>query len=75
MLLDRRILIEKEIAKLKKECAEMYLELVVHNNIAQLGDIYLSEYYLKREKLSSLQTDLMLVNHLIESQDSATKIT
>ena len=63
MLKDRRVLIEQEIEKTIKEGSKLYLQLVVDwpdgvNNS--------HTYHQLREKTTSLQFELQLINQLIE---------
>jgi hypothetical protein len=60
MLKDRRVLLEQEIVKLHQEAASMYLNLVRTNS-----DLLNNSYQELRERISSLEFDLNIVNQLI----------
>ena len=61
MLKDRRVLLEEEIKKAHTEAANMYLSIAVGNN----GSVSSVEYRALRERITSLQFDLNVVNQLI----------
>lgn len=60
MLKDRRVLLEQELAKALETAAAMYLDLVTHN-----GDVASAEYQALKDRVTSLQFDLNVVNQLI----------
>lgn len=60
MLKDRRVLLEQEIKKAHDEAASMYLDIVINN-----GNLYNEEYQTLKEKISTLEFDLNIVNQLI----------
>lgn len=60
MLKDRRVLLEQELAKAHETAATMYLDLVTHN-----GDVSSAEYQALKDRVTSLQFDLNVVNQLI----------
>ena len=61
MLVDRKVLIEKDIAALTSECADLYFRMVLK------GEPSLRGYYeIKMQHLSSLKGDLDIINHLLE---------
>jgi hypothetical protein len=61
MLKDRRVLIESEIEKWKKEAANLYFEIVIkgHTNLN-------TQYQHSQKVLSGFRNDLQAVNYLIE---------
>lgn len=61
MLHDRKELVEREIKKLYKSAATMYLHIVTTN-----GDIHSKEYQDLKERISDLEYDLSMINKLIE---------
>lgn len=61
MLIDRKLLIEKEIESLTEECAKMYLVMVRADDTTLLA-----QYETKKAELASLQTDLELTERSIE---------
>jgi len=61
MLRDRKALLEQEIRKAQSEAANMYLSIVVGGN----GDVHSKEYQELKDKISSLNFDLNIVNQLI----------
>ncbi len=61
MLRDRKALLEQELSSLKAEAAHMYLSIAVGGN----GDVHSKEYQDLKEKISSLNFDLNMVNQLI----------
>jgi hypothetical protein len=61
MLKDRRLLLEQEIKKAHTEAANMYLSIVVSNH----AEIPSPEYQALRDRITSLQFDLNVVNQLI----------
>ena len=61
MLKDRRELMEKEIDKQKQKCFSMY------KAICSDGAYTKNEYDVTLSKLSSMITELALVNEMIES--------
>lgn len=61
MLRDRKALLEQEIRKAQSEAANMYLSLVVGGT----GDVHSKEYQELKDKISSLNFDLNIVNQLI----------
>ena len=60
MLVDRRELLEHDVRKLHAEAASMYFDIVTHNK-----DVNSLEYQALKEKISSLEFDLNVVNRLI----------
>jgi hypothetical protein len=60
MLKDRRVLLEEEINKLKKEAAYLYFEIAIngHQLNAQYKDV--------QRRLLERRNDLQSVNYLIE---------
>ena len=60
MLRDRRVLLEQELAKAHEAAAAMYLDLVTHN-----GDVASAEYQALKNRVTSLQFDLNVINQLI----------
>jgi hypothetical protein len=60
MLRDRKALLEQEIKRAHTEAANMYLSLAVGG-----GDVRSKEYQDLKEKITSLQFDLNMVNQLI----------
>ena len=61
MLKDRRLLLEQEIKRAHTEAANMYLSIVVSNH----SEIPSPEYQALRDRITSLQFDLNVVNQLI----------
>jgi len=61
MLKDRRLLLEQEIKKAHSEAANMYLSIVVSNH----ADVPSPEYQALKDRITSLQFDLNVVNQLI----------
>jgi len=62
MLTDRRALLEHEIKKAHDDAAAMYLSIVVSG-----ADVNDPEYQVLKERVSSLQFDLNIVNRLIHN--------
>ena len=62
MLTDRRALLEHEIKKAHDEAAAMYLSIVISG-----ADVNDPEYQVLKERVSSLQFDLNIVNRLIHN--------
>lgn len=60
MLRDRKALLEQEIKRAHTEAANMYLSLAVGG-----GDVRGKEYQDLKEKITSLQFDLNIINQLI----------
>jgi hypothetical protein len=60
MLKDRRVLLEKELARAHDSASKLYLHIVTNN-----GDVADPEYYILKDKITSLQFDLNIVNQLI----------
>ena len=60
MLKDRRALLEQEINKAHDEAAALYLHIVTGG-----GDVHDPEYQVLKNKITSLQFDLNIVNQLI----------
>ena len=60
MLKDRRVLLEQELTKAHEAAAAMYLDIVTHN-----GDVANPEYHAIKDRITSLQFDLNVVNQLI----------
>jgi hypothetical protein len=61
MLRDRKALLEQEIKKAHSEAASMYLSLVIGGS----GDVHSKEYQELKEKISTMNFDLNVVNQLI----------
>jgi hypothetical protein len=60
MLKDRRVLLEQDLAKAHEQAAAMYLDIVTHD-----GDVASPEYQALKNRVTSLQFDLNVVNQLI----------
>lgn len=60
MLRDRKALLEQEIRKAHDAAANMYLSIAISG-----GDVHSKEYQDLKEKISSLNFDLNIVNQLI----------
>lgn len=60
MLKDRRVLLEQDLKKAHEAAAAMYLDIVTHN-----GDVASAEYQALKNRVTSLQFDLNVVNQLI----------
>ena len=60
MLRDRKALLEQEIKKSHHDAAHMYLTLAIGG-----GDVHSKEYQDLKEKITSLQFDLNVINQLI----------
>jgi len=60
MLKDRRVLLENEITKAHDRVSKMYLEIVTTD-----GDVHSPEYQALKDKITSLEFDLNVVNKLI----------
>jgi uncharacterized tellurite resistance protein B-like protein len=60
MLKDRRALLENDLTKAHDEAAKMYLEIVTTD-----GDVHSPEYQALKDKITSLEFDLNVVNKLI----------
>ena len=63
-LIDRRILIEKEIDKLHKECAAMYRQITLFNQQELQGT-----YDARMNTLAEMRTDLQNVMRSIEENE------
>lgn len=61
MFKDRAVLIEKEINKLKAHCSDLYRLSVVEG-----APIDLAEYTTCLEKLSTMMTELIVINEMID---------
>jgi len=61
MLKDRRVLLEQELKQAHTEAANMYLSIVVSNH----ADVPSPEYQALKDRITSLQFDLNVVNQLI----------
>jgi hypothetical protein len=60
MLRDRKALLEQEIKKAHAEAASMYLSLAVGG-----GNVHSKEYQDLKEKISTMNFDLNVINQLI----------
>jgi hypothetical protein len=60
MLRDRKALLEQDLKRSHSDAANMYLSLAVGG-----GDVRSKEYQDLKEKITSLQFDLNMVNQLI----------
>lgn len=60
MLKDRKVLLEHELKKAQTEAANMYLNIVISSD-----DMNSTEYQSLKERVTSLQFDLNVVNDLI----------
>ena len=60
MLKDRRVLLEQELIQAHNKAAAMYLDIVTHD-----GDVQSPEYQVLKDRITSLQFDLNIVNKLI----------
>jgi hypothetical protein len=60
MLKDRRVLLEQELTQAHDKAAAMYLDIVTHD-----GDVSNPEYQALKDRITSLQFDLNIVNQLI----------
>ena len=60
MLKDRRVLLEQELTQAHDRAAAMYLDIVTHD-----GDVQSTEYQALKDRITSLQFDLNIVNKLI----------
>jgi uncharacterized tellurite resistance protein B-like protein len=60
MLKDRRALLENDLTKAHDEAAKMYLDIVTHD-----GDVHSPEYQALKNKITSLQFDINVINKLI----------
>jgi hypothetical protein len=60
MLADRRALLEHDLVQAHDAAAKMYLDIVTHG-----GDVASAEYQALKERVTSLQFDLNVVNQLI----------
>jgi hypothetical protein len=61
MLKDRKVLIERELARAKQDAANMYLSIVVSGHSLECVD-----YHRARTKVTELETDLSIINSMIE---------
>ena len=62
MLKDRRVLLEREVANLTKECGQRYLNLIRYGNDPQISDRYIGQF----KHLMMMKGELELVIQLIE---------
>ncbi len=60
MLRDRKALLEQEIRKAQAEAANMYLSIAIGG-----GDLHSKDYQDLKEKISSMNFDLNVINQLI----------
>jgi len=60
MLTDRRVLLEQELTRAHDAAAAMYLDIVTKD-----GDVASSEYQALKDRITSLQFDINIVNKLI----------
>ncbi len=60
MLRDRKALLEQEIRKAQVEAANMYLSIAIGG-----GDLHSKDYQDLKEKISSMNFDLNVINQLI----------
>jgi len=60
MLKDRRALLEQELTRAHDEAAAMYLDIVTKD-----GDVGSAEYQALKDRITSLQFDINIVNKLI----------
>ena len=60
MLKDRRALLENDLTKAHDEAATMYLKIVTTD-----GDVHSIEYQALKNKITSLQFDINVINKLI----------
>jgi uncharacterized tellurite resistance protein B-like protein len=60
MLTDRRALLEQELTRAHDAAAAMYLNIVTKD-----GDVASSEYQALKDRITSLQFDINIVNKLI----------
>lgn len=60
MLKDRRVLLEQELTQAHDAAAMLYLKIVTTD-----GDVASSEYQALKDRITSLQFDLNVVNKLI----------
>jgi hypothetical protein len=60
MLKDRRMLLEHELTQAHDRASAMYLDIVTHD-----GDVSSPEYQALKDRITSLQFDLNIVNQLI----------
>lgn len=60
MLKDRRVLLEQELTRAHDAAAMMYLDIVTLD-----GDVHSPEYQALKDRITSLQFDLNIVNKLI----------
>jgi len=60
MLRDRRILIEKELARAQSAAAQTYLDIMIND-----GDTHSVEYQTLKDRVMSLTFDLTMVTDLI----------
>lgn len=63
MLKDRRILVEKELDRLKKSAAQSYLNIIMSDNSVQ-GHSTVS-YFNIRGRITELEFDLKMIDELI----------
>ena len=61
MLKDRRVLLEKEIIKLKQDCGKLYFKIVSGN----AGGYDKIDYDAMKAKLSDQMSDLLIVDQMI----------
>jgi hypothetical protein len=60
MLTDRRALLEQELTRAHDTAAAMYLDIVTKD-----GDVASPEYQALKDRITSLQFDINIVNKLI----------
>ncbi len=60
MLTDRRALLEQELTRAHDAAAAMYLDIVTKD-----GDVGSAEYQSLKDRITSLQFDINIVNKLI----------
>ena len=60
MLTDRRVLLEQELTRAHDTAAAMYLDIVTKD-----GDVASPEYQALKDRITSLQFDINIVNKLI----------
>ena len=60
MLTDRRALLEQELTRAHDAAADMYLDIVTKD-----GDVASPEYQALKDRITSLQFDINIVNKLI----------
>lgn len=62
MLIDRKILIENELDKLKKSAAKLYLDMAISGNVDNTSTAYSD----MRARITEMQVDLDLIDGLIK---------